>query len=355
MTAPLSEGLRFSPEERLLQHSATRIVVIEELRIAFLPIPKSGCTSMLWTLAELAGVPRTAFVGSHQPEVTRALAIHNMRRWRPANRWREHSEERRQEILADDTWLRFSIVRDPVARLWSAWQSKLLLHEPRFVERFGAEPWFPRVPRTVEEIVTDFRAFVAALDVPHHEAPHDAHWGSQSGLLAGFRPTWVGRAEAPAASLVRLREHLESVGVDPRRVSDDVPRENANPLPFHPAVHDHRSAAIAAEVYADDLAAWGYAAPRPEEPGGADWETWTARARRRLRLVNELIERHLRIGELLVELEREKARANAAEADVEAMRSSTSWRLTAPLRRLRSGLIPALDSAERPVTEGTAE
>jgi len=319
--------------ERLVRHSDTRIVVLDELKIAFLPMPKSGCTSMLWTLADLAGLRRERFLRSQQHEVSRALTVHDMQRWRPTHRWLHHPEARRREILADDSWLRFTIVRDPVARLWSAWQSKLLLQEPRFVERFSAEPWFPRGVASVDDLLDAFRSFVAALDAESDTAPHDAHWGPQSGLLAAFPVTWTGRAEAPETSLRTLRLHLAAQGVDPARVAGDVPRENANPIPFHPCVYDEATAAITARMYADDLAAWGYPAPSVAAEGA---EEWRATAARRLRLVGELVERHLRIGDLLADLDAQRSRAAAAERQVDELRASTSWRLTAPLRRAGS-------------------
>lgn len=325
-----SASRRPTATERLVKHSGTRIVVLEDLKIAFLPMPKSGCTSMLWTLADLAGLGRERFVGSHQHEVSRALGVHDMRRWQPGHRWLHHSESRRREILSDDSWLRFTIVRDPVARLWSAWQSKLLLQEPRFVERFAGEPWFPRRVTSVEDLLAAFRDFVSALDVDPDVAPHDAHWGPQTGLLTGFPVTWTGRAEDPDASLKTLRRHLEGQGVDPERVVDDVPRENANPIPFHPGVYDAAAAAITARLYAEDLAAWDYPGPTAATEGA---EEWRATAAAQLRLVGELVERHLRIGDLLTELDAQTKRAARYEREVRDLQASTSWRLTAPLRR----------------------
>lgn len=328
MTSPAPR--RLTATERLVKHSNTRIVVFEEAKIAFLPMPKSGCTSMLWTLARLDGLDRNSFLRSHQHEVSRAMGVHDMQRWRPSRRWLHHSEARRREILSDDSWLRFTIVRDPVARLWSAWQSKLLLQEPRFVERFSDEPWFPHRVGSVEELYAAFRAFVTALDVDPDVAPHDAHWGSQTGLLTGFAATWTGRAEDPDASLKTLRRHLEAQGADPERVAGDVPRENANPIPFHPSVYDEATAAITARLYADDLRTWGYPAPTAATDGAPEWR---ANATAQLRMVGELVERHRRIGDLLAELDAQTKRAARGERAVRDLQGSTSWRLTAPLRR----------------------
>ena len=97
------------------------------------------------------------------PRGLAALTVHDMNLWPDEHRLSRYDESERARLLAEDGWLRFSLVRDPAPRLWSGWQSKLLLREPRFVEDFGDAPWFPRVPWLAGDIVDDFRAFVTAL------------------------------------------------------------------------------------------------------------------------------------------------------------------------------------------------
>lgn len=315
--------------ERLHRHSLTRVVVLEEFRVMFLPVPKSGCTSVLWQLADLAGLPRSGFTGTRTHEISRSMAIHDMDLWQPRHQWRNHSPEEQAAILAAPDWLRFSVARDPAPRLWSAWQSKLLLQEPRFVTRFGSEPWFPADLSSVDAVVDSFRAFVHALDVPPDEAPHDAHWGPQHDLVAGFELNFTGRAEDPAATRARLAEQVADRGV----VASDVPRENANPIPFHPGVYDAATADVLNRVYADDFRSFGYA---PFEPSSSESDEWRARAESRLLLVGELVERHLRIGELLDALDdsrRLDKENRRLREELAAMRASRSWRVTRPLRR----------------------
>ena len=43
---------------RFAQHVELRTVVLPELRVLYLPIPKAGWTTVLWLLAELAGFQR---------------------------------------------------------------------------------------------------------------------------------------------------------------------------------------------------------------------------------------------------------------------------------------------------------
>jgi Sulfotransferase family len=175
------------------RHVLKRTVVLPELKVLFLPMPKAGCTSVLWMLSELAGIEPETFARSPTPEVTPALTVHDMNLWRPEHRLIEYSDAERERLLAEDGWFRFSIVRHPATRLWSAWQSKLLLREPRFVEDFGEAPWFPRVPERPADLVEDFRRFVAALG--RGEAEDDVHWTVQEELVSQLPLNHVGRVE----------------------------------------------------------------------------------------------------------------------------------------------------------------
>jgi len=67
-----SMGVPFS------RHVDQRTVVLPELRVLFLPVPKAGCTTLLWLLADLAGLPLERFAKSTLPEVSPALTVHDM-------------------------------------------------------------------------------------------------------------------------------------------------------------------------------------------------------------------------------------------------------------------------------------
>lgn len=300
---------RRSAAQRLRRHSLTRIVVLPEHRVMFLPVPKSGCTSVLWQLAGLAGLSRQDFSHSRIHEVTRSMAIHDMDLWHPENQWRNHSLPDRRRIRQAPDWLRFSVARDPAPRLWSAWQSKLLLQEPRFVTRFGDASWFPRDRTSLDAVIEAFRDFVRALDVPPDEAPHDAHWGAQTELMADFDLNFVGRAEASSATLERLAAHL-GPGT-PLLVAP--PRENANPIPYSPAVYDASTAEVLNRVYAADFTTFDYPPLDPTRIEEAS--AWRERAEAKLDLVDELVERHLRVGELLELLDRSRDRSNHHSED----------------------------------------
>ena len=177
-------------EAPFARHVLERTVVLPRHRVLSLPTPKAACTNVLWTLAGLAGLPPDRFDRSPLPEVSPALTVHDMNLWPDELRLIRYEAAERERLLREDGWLRFSLVRDPAPRLWSGWQSKLLLREPRFADDFGDAPWFPRVPWAAREIVDDFRAFVAALGGGEGE---DVHWAVQHDLVAQLPLDHVGR------------------------------------------------------------------------------------------------------------------------------------------------------------------
>jgi hypothetical protein len=255
----LEEALPATPSPGFERHVQTRTIVLPEQRVLFLPIPKAGCTSILWLLAGMTGLEEEDFARSVTPEVSPALTVHDVTLWNPQNRWSSYSEEEQAEMLAADDWLRFTIVRHPATRLWSAWQSKLLLREPRFVQTFGEEPWFPELPSTPEQVVEDFRKFVAAVGEGGVE---DVHWAIQHELERQLSFTHIGKVEQMDETLAVLREH-----VGEEAWPAQAPVENRTPLGLAPAAYDEASEAVLRERYADDFTTFDYA---PEDHLGGD-------------------------------------------------------------------------------------
>ncbi|HET7310554.1 MAG TPA: sulfotransferase family 2 domain-containing protein [Mycobacteriales bacterium] len=269
------------------EHLLSRTIVLPDRKLLFLPVPKTGCTSVLWLLARLAGLPRERFERSTGGEVTRELTVHDMRVWGPSHQLGSLSPELRERALTEPGWLRFALVRDPAARLWSAWQSKLLLREPRFVHDFGAEPWFPRMPGKPDDVVADFRRFVAALGP---SGPHDVHWAVQHELTDALPLTHVGRIERLDETLTLLAEHVGEELTGAARPGRDNPALIRMPSD----AYDAEAAATVNHVYRGDFDAFGYPAV---EAGPAD-ERWAPETEQLLPAVHALADRHSRIGVL---------------------------------------------------------
>ncbi len=271
-------------------HVELRTIVMPGRRIVYVPNLKSGCTSLLWMLARLAGLSERRFQRSPLGAVSRAMTIHTMSAWPQRYRWCELSTEEREAIASDDDWLRFTTLRDPSTRLWSAWQSKLLLREPGFHSRFGEQDWFPRLPEKPQDVVDDFRAFVRALG--SSASPYDAHWAPQSDVLASAPPlNHVGRLETMGATLAVLRQH-----VGPSWDSVAGADENKSLLRYDPGLYDEETAEIVNAYYREDFSQFGY---QPLNPGGLPpLEPWTAAAGGLMNSVAALCHCHERIEDL---------------------------------------------------------
>lgn len=273
----------------LRDHVVRRTIVLPEHRILFMPTPKAACTTILWQLARLGGQPLDRFEESGLSEVSTALTVHDMTRWEQRFRFSKLSEEQRAEILASEDWLRFTIVRDPASRVWSAWQSKLLLREPRFVAEFGEQPWFPRIPDTPDHVIEDFRSFVRALaDL----ALEDAHWTLQRDLLAGLSFTHIGRTEALADTIALVEAHLAALGTGETL---EPGRDNRTPLRLPASAYDEAGAEVMNRRYAADFETYGYA---PVVPATEPDTAWAEAVVPVLPLLADVIDRNRRVGQL---------------------------------------------------------
>ena len=293
---PLSQSLASQPSAsdadssfRFARHIEQRTVVLSDLRVLYLPVPKAGWTTVLWLLAELAGVPPEAFAQSTLPGVSSALTVHDMNLWGRKHRLVNYRGEERERVLTEEGWFRFSVVRDPGTRLWSAWQSKLLLREPRFETDFGEEPWFPRMPERPADVVDDFRRFVAAVGTGEAQ---DVHWAVQYELAERLPLTHIGRLDRLDETLALLRAHVPE-----DMWPSETRHENRTPLPMPPTVYDEAAAATLNDHYRGDFERYGYEPVQVsnDEAAAVAWEQHVAPL---LPMLRDTIDKHARIGQL---------------------------------------------------------
>ena len=277
------------PEPPHARHVEQRTVVLPDLRVVYLPMPKAGCTTILWLLAELGGVPVHTFDRAAWPGVSPALLIHDTGLWGSGRFLGDYEGEERERVLTEEGWFRFTVVRDPIPRLWSAWQSKLLLREPRFLATFGEEPWFPQLPLRPTDLIADFRKFVGAVA---EGAAVDVHWAVQHDLADQLPLGHVGRLERVGETMELLRNHVR-VDTWPKERG----RDNRTPLSLPPHAYDETAAALANEHYRADLENYGYEPARATEDGAAA-DDWERAVEPLLPVLRDTIDKHARIGQL---------------------------------------------------------
>jgi Sulfotransferase family len=307
-----------SPHD-LTDHFLNRAIVIEPARVLFVPMPKSACSSIMWALAEVAGIPTAQFETSLREQPTARMTIHDMSRWSDEFRLTGRSERDLGRILTQEGWLRFTVVRDPIARLWSAWQSKVLAREAQMVWYFGDEEWFPRESFTPMDIVEDYRRFVAELAncTKHERLPAlepsiaNPHWDPQTSLLgdSGLTLLRVSRLSELDDTIGVLLKHLVDLGF----AEPTMPGVNRSLLPFAQDLNGPTERVAIWELYRSDFEILGFAPP--EEGDEGDLSEWVSRVEELLEPLRAVIERNERIGFFAKEaqrLQRAEARADVA-------------------------------------------
>lgn len=278
-------------------HVARSAIVVEENGLVYTPIPKAACTTILWLLAEAQGIVKERFYSSGILEVTRSLTIHDMSQWDQNMKLAGRKRKEIEQILTSPQWTRVAMVRHPAARLFSAWQSKILLREPRFVNIFGGEEWFPPPPTTAEDVLEGFRGFLRAIGGEMGHPPENVHWYPQAWLLGVDDITYdyIGHAEHLRECCSYILSVLGGDG-DLGGVGDPwVPtRTNESVLPYSDSLFEGFRELVT-DLYEDDLDAFGYRWPRSE---GMSLSDWCERVEPLVPCLRSIIGRNERIGDL---------------------------------------------------------
>jgi hypothetical protein len=289
--------------------------VLPRWKVVYVSVPKAACTSIKWLIADLQGEDPARFHGALTREVGRDMTIHRRRRWQHTPMLHQLSDEELAAISPDEGWFVFALTRHPSVRLWSAWQSKFLLREPKWVERFGEAPWFPRLPRTTRDIVEDFQRFARSMaEDPSELVMRDRHFYPQTGLIAPDRSPYTqiyDTAEIPQF-LEHLAAHLSAQGW---RGTPTLPASNETPLRplrsmFSPDVVD-----AIGSVYREDFDRFGYAHVIPDKLEPADGYDDSA-----IRAIARLAERGERIGDLALKSQRLFALTKANQREIKELK-----------------------------------
>jgi sulfotransferase famil protein len=331
--------------------------VVRDKKLVYVSVTKVACTSLRWMIADLAGEDLTAFYPGIAAHQTRLMTIHREREhWKHTPQVSTLAPDEVAEISRDNGWFIFAVVRDPWSRLWSAWQSKFLVRHASYLERFGSEPWFPRVPEKPQDVIDDFRAFVEAKPWTTHELlKRDVHFRPQVRSVhpGNINYSRVYDLKDMSVLLDDLHTHLKTVGQDRELY---LPRSNETPLALIPAVLENGVAEQISALYRADFREFGerwsldtvkmqdgwtddairfaaYHTVANERIG--DLSTAARDLRRQLNVANATIQR----------LSRQKVALSAAAAEnveprsrlwlaADRVRAAVSWRLRA--RRARA-------------------
>jgi len=314
-----------------------RTYAVPEARVMFVQVNKNACTSVKWMVAEIAGEDTRSFAPTLKPSTGVFDDIHDRTQWKKSPRLDRIDPEIRAQIHPRNGWFVFAVTRDPRARLFSAWQSKLLLQNPGYTQ-FRSEPWYPRDPLSTESVIEDFAKFVELLErEPDHRIRRDAHFADQVRLLHEKFVTYteiydvseLGRLQAD------LRTHLDAVGWTGQlrlpRMNDTPLRPNAQP--FGNGIRERLE-----KIYAADFERfgdrWGFErlerVPLWTEDALADLELRAGFGRRIGHLREQAIRYRKQADKQRKRAARQKTRADALERRLRQQESSGSRRLRIP-------------------------
>jgi hypothetical protein len=275
---------------RVPDHLLETAVVLDDLRLLYVPVPKAGSTAIMWALAEIVGLKSDDFARSRKLEMTRALAVHDKSIWGTRYRLEGRSAKEIEWILGSDEWLRVTVVREPMRRLWSGWVSKILVRDPRFSEIYG-ELGLDAIT-SARDVVESFRRFARAL--PGRHAWHDPHWSSQADLIGAGDVGYghVGRVEHLDRTMTVVGEHVASRGGGVPALT----RENRSFVPFTPSVFDRASLVACTSWTTRDRELFEYEplGAAEEEPSDA----WLGMVEGTIPAIRAVVERNERISDM---------------------------------------------------------
>lgn len=295
----------------------TATFVLPAWKTVYVSVPKAACTSLKWLVADLQGEDPEHFYGALSRETGRSMTVHHRALWQRTPMLSELTEQELAQVHPDNGWFVFGVTRHPATRLWSGWQSKLLLREPRFLDKYPEADW-PALPSSSEDVVQAFTSFVRGLrSRPDQALLRDRHFRRQVDLLAPRRLpyTRLYRTSDMPQLLADLEAHLRPLGLD---ALPALRRSNETPLQPLPELFDEEVRATVAELYAQDLSRFGYDDPTPDvrTPRGSRYTG------EQLAEVGRLVERGERIGDLYRLAKDLQQRLRAAEREPSVSRRS---------------------------------
>lgn len=247
-------------------------LVVPELKMAYVTNLKAACSTMKWLIADLTEQDPQRFFSSIGRRPTRSQTIHDRDGWQGISHLSDYPDLSR--LSPDKGWFVFTLVRDPRARLFSAWQSKLLVGNPNYLGRVVDEPWYPRAPCDASDVIEDFHRFVEAFAAQRRRTRrvgNDGHFRAQSDLVYRHNLRYTGVYDlADIPTFERdLAAHLVAVG---HNALPALRRENDTPLKLTKDVVSGGIAEVIADIYREDFERFGSAWEEGPIVHESEWE-----------------------------------------------------------------------------------
>ncbi|UVK44418.1 glycoside hydrolase family 99-like domain-containing protein [Mesorhizobium sp. AR07] len=245
----------------LVHHLQWNSYLSNRYKILYVSTPKVACTSLKWWFASLEGYAQALHSIADSEESDPALVVHESHKVAPHVTGLKL--DNLSEALSSESYFRFAVVRNPYERLFSAWQSKLLLREPRQARFYTNTEFFHYPVNDERDIAPAFEAFLEHLAANEAPSYWDHHWMPQADLL---RPdlinySLIAKIEQASELSKALVSWIGQYAPDPFGVR----RANESLIPYLPAFLTPRSAELVASLYSADFDIFGYERVPPSQ------------------------------------------------------------------------------------------
>lgn len=311
----------------------------ELYKLFYVATPKVACTSLKWWFAELEGYAQALRENNTSAETDPELIIHDTFH-KVAPNVTGLSPEKLLEPLTSKAYFRFAVVRNPYKRIFSAWQSKLLLREPLQVAPYMNSTFLNLTLENPSDLAKAFEGFLEHLAANEARAYWDVHWTPQASLL---RPDLIEYSKLVKIENAKELSSALAEWIGPKFVNPFATRSaNESLIPYLSGLVTTRSAELIQSLYAEDFETFDYSEQPPDtkEAFSADQFKLAIKAieiiRGRHQRLGEMCRQTVSFNQAIVErdgviAERDRVIAER-DAVINGVYSSRSWRLTKPLR-----------------------
>jgi hypothetical protein len=247
-------------KERLFSFLGDNALKSAKYKLLYVATPKVACTSLKWWFAELEGYTKELRKITDSAETDPDLIIHDSF-YKVAPNVTGLSPEALLKPLALDNYFRFAVVRNPYNRIFSAWQSKLLLREPLQITPYINYSFYKQPIKNAIDIAAAFEGFLEHIAA--NEAPNflDVHWIPQVDLL---RPDLINYSKLVKIENAKELSNALSEWLGARFVDPFASRTaNESLIPYLPELITARSAELIRLLYSRDFSIFGYSEEIP--------------------------------------------------------------------------------------------
>lgn len=227
----------------------------------YVATPKVGCTTLKWWFFELTGHSRADIAAAMSAESEPDLTIHDtFHLVAPDITGLDRGALLRP--ITDPSVFRFAVVRNPFARLFSAFQSKILLREGLQTEKLADRSFVEKRVQTLEGLRFAFEEFLEFVITDLASGTPDVHWATQYALL---RPDAINYSMIAKLEDTRLLSKTLQARV-PTHLPPPFERPtNRSLIPYAPEYYSKKSIELVQAGFAADISGFDY--PSLPPPG----------------------------------------------------------------------------------------